>query len=170
MINPIKKFSVRSLEWLVIALMATLVIDVTWQVVSRYVLGSPSSWTDELATLLMIWVACLGASLGFIQHAHLGIDYFVLQLPLRAATLVRLSGQIMIGFFAAAVLIYGGVELVRLTLRTGQVSPALGLKMGFVYAAIPLSGCYIFASAFSQALNIFRELRPAPSSGEHADD
>jgi TRAP-type C4-dicarboxylate transport system permease small subunit len=73
-IKSFRKVSLRSLEWSLIALMATLVADVVWQVITRYLLGSPSAWTDELATILMIWVAALGASLGFVQHAHLGID------------------------------------------------------------------------------------------------
>jgi TRAP-type C4-dicarboxylate transport system permease small subunit len=37
-------------------------------------------------------------------------------------------------------MIYGGGSLMLKTLSTGQVSPALGIEMGLVYAAIPLSG------------------------------
>ena len=164
MIGPFQKICVRSLECLIIGLMTTLVLDVTWQVVSRYLLGSPSSWTDELATLLMIWVAMLGASLGFIRQAHLGIDYFVHLLPLKAAKVAQLAVQLMIAFFAGAILLYGGLELVKLTLRTEQVSPALGLKMGLVYLAIPLSGCYILAFAAADAIALIRRPQAAPAA------
>ena len=39
----------KGLELLLIGLMALLVVDVLWQVLSRYVLASPSSFTDEVA-------------------------------------------------------------------------------------------------------------------------
>jgi TRAP-type C4-dicarboxylate transport system permease small subunit len=37
----------------------------------------------------------------------------------------------------------GGGQLVHRTLVTNQVSPALGLKMGYVYLAIPISGFFL---------------------------
>jgi TRAP-type C4-dicarboxylate transport system permease small subunit len=42
--------------------------------------------------------------------------------------------------FAGVVLIGGGLQLVRLTLGLGQRSAALGIPMGWVYSALPLSG------------------------------
>ena len=55
----LKDRSVRCLEGLVVLLMGGLVLDVLWQVTSRYLLRRPSAWTDELATLLVIWLALL---------------------------------------------------------------------------------------------------------------
>lgn len=40
---------------LLVFLMAVLVLDVLWQVFSRYVLINPSSYTDECAGYLLIW-------------------------------------------------------------------------------------------------------------------
>jgi len=136
---------VRLLEVVVAGLMGVLVLDVLWQVVSRYVLRDPSSWTDELATLLMVWVALLGSSVAFIRRSHLGVDYFVGKFPVKWRQPVEVLGYLVIGFFAVAVLILGGVRWVALTLLTGQVSPALGVKMGYVYLALPLSGAIILA-------------------------
>ena len=45
-------------------IMAILVLDVLWQVASRYLFNSPSSFTDELAGFLLIWVGLLGAAYG----------------------------------------------------------------------------------------------------------
>ena len=58
----IRKIIDKMLESLLIILMAVLVIDVLWQVASRYLLTSPSSITDELAGFLLIWVGLLGAA------------------------------------------------------------------------------------------------------------
>jgi hypothetical protein len=52
----------KILEKFVAALMAILVVDVLWQVISRYVLSAPSSFTDELAGFLLIWVGLFGSA------------------------------------------------------------------------------------------------------------
>jgi hypothetical protein len=54
--------------------MIILVLDVLWQVVSRYLLSSPSSFTDELAGFLLIWVGFIGAAYTTGLKGHLAID------------------------------------------------------------------------------------------------
>mgnify|MGYP000804657823 CR=1 FL=1 len=49
-----RKIIDKGLELSLIFLMAFLVVDVLWQVLSRYILVSPSSVTDELAGYLLI--------------------------------------------------------------------------------------------------------------------
>nr|HOQ05906.1 hypothetical protein [Anaerohalosphaeraceae bacterium] len=41
------------------------------------------------------------------------------------------------------VMILGGTELVQITLRLQQKSPALGVQMGYVYLAVPISGFFM---------------------------
>ena len=77
LLKIIQHTGVRWLERLLILLMSLLVLDVLWQVTSRFVIQRPSQWTDELATLLIIWVAMIGASVAFIRGQHLGMDYFM---------------------------------------------------------------------------------------------
>ncbi|HPR59552.1 MAG TPA: TRAP transporter small permease subunit, partial [Prolixibacteraceae bacterium] len=52
----------KVLEFVLIGLMIVLIADVSWQVISRYLLSAPSSFTDELAGYLLIWVGVLGAA------------------------------------------------------------------------------------------------------------
>ena len=40
--------------------MLALVLSVSWQVASRYLLQAPSSWTEELARFLLVWIGLLG--------------------------------------------------------------------------------------------------------------
>ncbi len=160
-----KERLVTALEWLLIVLVAGLVLDVLWQVASRFVLRSPSSWTDELATLLIIWVAMLGASVAFIRNHHLGVDYFVGKLPTRSRLLSEIVVQALVALFAAVVLLLGGVKLVALTLLTEQVSPALGVKMGHVYLSLPISGTVILLVAIETALEKISALRTHDREG-----
>ena len=45
----------RVLEFILIIVLGVMVLNVSWQVFSRYVLANPSSFTDELARYIMIW-------------------------------------------------------------------------------------------------------------------
>lgn len=155
MFAAIKKILDRSLEFIVTVAMGVLVLDVVWQVASRYVTRNPSSWSEELATFLMIWVGLLGGSVALNRGAHLGIDYLVVKLPQKAYLATALFSFAVIGLFSLLVMVIGGVELVVRTLATQQVSPAIGLKMGYVYLAIPISGFFlVFYSVelFAEAL------------------
>ena len=143
---------IKILELAVIAVMGFLVIDVVWGVFTRYVLRAPSSWTEELARMLLIWVALLGASIGFIRKSHLGVDYFVNKLAYRYRQIVEVLIYLLIGGFALVVLIYGGYKIVSLTLETCQRSAALGIKMGYVYLALPVSGFFIFIFAVEMSV------------------
>lgn len=156
----------RGLEALLALLMAVLVLDVLWQVISRYGLGRPSAWTDELAMLLSIWVAAIGASAGFARGAHPGVDVLVARLPERARIWVDGWVHLLVAVFAVGVLGWGGWALVSLTLLTGQVSPALGVKMGHVYLALPLSGLAIAAFALEGGWTRWRRARRGSGAGE----
>ena len=146
----------RSLELLVALVMGILVVDVAWQVFTRFVLRSPSSWTEELATFLMIWVGLLGASVALRRGAHLGVDYFVGKLPPAQQIFCEILAFSCVAAFSAAVLVYGGMDLVTTILDRGQIAPALQLKMGYVFLALPISG--FFLTLYSLEL-IFESVR-----------
>lgn len=138
-----KKMLVKSLEFVVIVAMGTLLLDVLWGVFSRYVIGKQGKWTEELAIILMVWVSLLGASVAFGAKAHLGVDYFIGKLDLEARRFNEIVVNLIIIGFAAAVMIYGGYVLVTETLASGQTLPAMGIKKGYVYMAVPVSGIFI---------------------------
>lgn len=120
--------------------MALMVICVTWQVVSRYFLGQPSSWTEELSRYLLIWVGLLGGSYAYHVKMHLGLDLLAQKLPPKARALQRrfIHGAVL--FFALTALIGGGFKLIWLTWELSQYSAALGLPMAVVYCSLPISG------------------------------
>jgi len=138
-ILKLREYLIKALELVVIIIMAMLVIDVIWQVFTRLILNDPSTWTEELATILLMWVALLGASVAFYRRGHLGVDYFINKLGPQKKTLVELVVYLVIAFFAI-IMIYGGYRIVSFTLLTGQLSATLQVKMGYVYLVLPISG------------------------------
>ena len=139
----LNKLLIKLLETAVILVIGFLVLDVLWGVFSRYILGNQSPWTEELATMLLIWGSLFGAAIGFIRGSHLGVDYFVNKMSQKMQVAGQIAVYIFIAFFASFVMIYGGTRLVVLTLKLGQVSPAMQLKMGYVYMAVSISGFFI---------------------------
>lgn len=136
----------KSLSIFCISLSSFLVICVVWQVFSRYVLNAPSTMTDEMARFLFIWVGLMGAAYTLGKKRHLAIDLLSMKLehkPDKQALLHLIINTISI-IFAVVIMIYGGGSLMLKTLANGQISPALGIEMGAVYAAIPLSGLFMF--------------------------
>ncbi|RKY09144.1 MAG: TRAP transporter small permease [Planctomycetota bacterium] len=143
MFGRIKKILDRSLEILLTIVMTVLVLDVIWQVFTRFVMKDPSQWTEELATYLMIWVGMLGAGVALYRGAHLGIDYFVGKLATRKRLYTEVVVFFLIGAFSLTVMLIGGIQLVLDFLDLGQPSPAMRIQMGYVYLVLPISGFFL---------------------------
>ncbi len=154
---------VRALELFVIALFAALVISVLWGVVSRYVPGiRPSSWTEELAIYLLVWVSLFGAALAYRANGHLGVDYFVGKLHPSARRAAFYVAEVTVLVFAAFALVYGGWQLVSETLASNQITAVLQWRIGYLYSAVPLSGLFLCAFAIEHMLKP-DSVAPAPA-------
>ena len=126
-----------------IVIMAIMVINVLWQVFSRYILSSPSSFTDELARYLMIWLGVLGAAYVSGKNGHVAIDLIPSKMSDKAQKRFKRIVGIMIILFSLAALVIGGSRLVYITYVLEQYSPALQLPLAIVYLILPISGILI---------------------------
>jgi TRAP-type C4-dicarboxylate transport system permease small subunit len=136
-----------------IIIMSVMVVNVLWQVFTRYVLGAPSSFTDELARYLMIWVGVLGAAYVSGKNMHVAIDVLPSKLNnTNKKILSRIVNVIIIAFVLSA-LVIGGIRLVYLTFILEQHSPALQIPLALVYLVLPLSGLLIIFYKTSDLLN-----------------
>jgi len=133
----------RVLEVFLVILMSVLVIDVLWQVCSRYLLSSPSSFTDELAGFLLIWVGVLGAAYVAGRKEHLAIDILVRKSPSARKRRLQVLIHALILLFALSVMVVGGASLVYTRFALQVKSAALQLPLGYVYIVLPLSGLII---------------------------
>jgi TRAP-type C4-dicarboxylate transport system permease small subunit len=135
-----KKWIDKSLGYLLIFLLGLMVINVVWQVFSRYVLDSPSSITEELARYLMIWLGLLGGAYAIGQRLHLAIDLLPQSLTGEKARWLDAAIYVLVAVFSLLILVIGGGNLIYITLSTDQTSAALGVPLGYLYLALPLSG------------------------------
>ncbi len=159
MISFTRKILDRSLSILVAILMSVLVLDVLWQVFTRFILENPSSWTEELARYLMIWVGLIGAAYAAGRGMHLSVDILPSSLTGRRAHILRIIIESLILVFALVALFAGGIRLVWVMLTLGQTSASLQLPLGYVYLAVPLSGLFIAWYAILDLLDEVKVLR-----------
>lgn len=150
MLEKVKKKIDRLLERMLMILMAVNVINVLWQVFTRFILKDPSSFTEELARFLLIWVGLLGASYAAGKKMHLAIDVFLQSLKDKKKIIAEVCIQFFILLFSLFVMVIGGLRLVTITLTLNQISAALRIKLGYVYLVLPLCGLLImfYASVF----------------------
>ena len=159
-LNAIKKGLIKLLEWALIIMFAVLVLDVLCGVLTRssgdfcrwlvehdmepwaFLPRGQYKWTDELATVLFMWVSLIGAALAYGSKSHLGVDYFVGKLDPSARRVTEVAVNILVGIFFVSAMIIGGSILSRETFLSEQVLPTLGWNKGYVYLAVPICGFF----------------------------
>lgn len=133
----------KIIEFVLVLIFALLVLDVLWQVFGRYVLGQSFSFTEEFARFALIWLSVLGAAYLNGKREHLSMDFLLKKLEPNQLNRRMKIIEIMMFVFAFFVMVIGGGNLVYLTLYLGQVSPAMHISLGYVYAIVPISGLLI---------------------------
>ena len=151
----------KVLEYSLVGILAILVLDVLWQVASRYLLSSPSTFTDELAGFLLIWVALLGAAYVTGQKQHLAIELIINKVNARKANTLRIIIQAAVIVFTLFVMVVGGIWLIYTRFYLGQVSAALQLPLGYVYMVLPISGVFIIYYSIVNSMELINSLKVA---------
>jgi C4-dicarboxylate transporter DctQ subunit len=107
------------------------------------------SRSEELARYMMVWTVFIGGAIGAKVGAHVGLEAFINLFPARLTKAAFLLAGIVSMGFCVFLAVYG-IFLVRRIIGTGQLSPALEIPMGLVYAAVPtgailMAGHFLFA-------------------------
>ena len=119
------------------ALLMLLLIAVTfYQVVIRYVFKAPSSWSEESARYLMIWLAMIGSAMALRHKEHVWIDTFIKYLSKRTKKIYTYFYFICLVFFMIIILYYG---ISFAVLNSSQYSPTVSwLSMFWPCVGIPV--------------------------------
>lgn len=147
-------------------ILAGMIVVLTWQVVSRYVLNTPSAVSEEILRYGMIWSSLLGAAFASGRGTHMAIDL----LRDRATGRLRLAMDLLVpvsfGLLAFHVLILGGLR--AMDIAGTQTSAVLQIPMVWVYAAMPASGICMLIYAALNFVDFIRGRRDRPDEVEKA--
>ena len=106
------------------------------QVFCRYILNAALPWAGELTIFLFIWVIFLGAAITLSKGLHIGVDIFTSILKKSNKKLIYIFTNILIIVFCSFIF-YGSIPLIIDNFT--QRSPALEIRLTYIYLAIPLS-------------------------------
>jgi tripartite ATP-independent transporter DctM subunit len=85
-------------------LVAVEIVVLLAGVISRYVLNRPLTWSDELASILFLWLAMLGAVIALRRGEHMRLAFLVSRAPPRAQAWIEpLAGAAALAFVIAIV-------------------------------------------------------------------
>jgi TRAP-type C4-dicarboxylate transport system permease small subunit len=145
----------KALEWFMIIIFALLVLDVLFQVFSRYILGTSFTWTEEFARFALIWMTILGAAYLNAKREHLSMDFLYQKFSKTNQRKASILIEVLIFLFAIIVMVIGGLNLVYTTLHLEQLSGTLRIPLGYVYAIMPFSGMLIMCFSVYHISNIY---------------
>ncbi len=147
---------IRGLSTLCAMILTVLIVVVLWGVLSRQILGGQPAWTEELARVLLVWLALLGGVLAYADERHLGVDVLVDRLHPDARRIVSIASHLCVLAFSLAVFAYGGTALFHLRWDSGQTLPATGVRKAWFYLVLPIVGVLLSHLALCRALAGFR--------------
>ena len=88
LITTTSRVSSRLVAYFCVGLIYLILGLLVTQVLMRYFLGAPPSWTEELAIILFAWLVLLYATVGLYEGFHVAIE----SIPARFERLHRCAG------------------------------------------------------------------------------
>jgi TRAP-type C4-dicarboxylate transport system permease small subunit len=129
----------RSIELVLLvvcsALLVVLSLSVFLEVVIRYVLNAPLSWTEEIARFALIWFAMLASAVAARRGVHFAFRWAVKPFPESVRWRVRQAVNVLVIIFLSFLLVQG---IGTLGVVADQTAMATEIDMRIPYAAIPV--------------------------------
>lgn len=154
--KKLKQMIDKAVEWFSIALVIVMVLLVLWQVIARYLLNSPSSFSEALTRYLFVWLVLITSTYAFGSREHMYISALNDRLRGKTRTVVNILIEVLTILFAACVMVFGGSIITQMQMVS--LDSSLHIPMGVVYAVIPVCGVI---TVFYCICNILEELEKA---------
>lgn len=152
----------RVLEVLVAALLAVAASLGAYQVLVRFIIHQPSTWSEALTRTLLTWMVCLGAALAVRVGALVAFDVLKNVAGGRFAKLFQSVGLAFCVLFFMLLTYYGYLITDRVRF---QNLAGLEVSIAWAYAALPVGGAL---SALSSILSFIRVVTDKPAiESEH---
>ena len=120
-------------------------------VFSRYVLHSALVWTDELATILFLWLAMLGAVVAYRLDGHMRLTAVMSAVPPRVREVFAVISPVIVAIFCLELLPASGSFLQPK--NSIDLTPALSIPRSYVIAAIVVGLALILVLAILRLIN-----------------
>lgn len=138
----------KAIEWIIAFLLFASVVIVLAQVIWRYALRRPLSWSDQMCRFIYVWIVMLGIPLIFHRKAVTAFDFLTSKLSRRGQDGMYVFVCVLAMFFAAAFFVF---SLQFIGKKGGQLIPGFGIiPYTAVYASQPVSCVLLFIVMLNQ--------------------
>lgn len=117
-----------------IAMMLFVMCAVTvWQVFARYVLNDASSWSEEVARIMMTYMALIGSAVVIKTGGHVTVTVLLDRVNSTVLKWILLLRDLFM-LFTLGIVAWTGFEFAQL--NAVQLSAAMDIPMIYIYAAL----------------------------------
>lgn len=114
-----------------------MALVITMQVFNRYVLQNSLDWSEEMGRYLFIWSVYVGCSFATLENRHLEVTVIRSFVRPRIKHILMGISYLMTFAFCLVCVIYG-FQMLEFLARTGQKTPALEVRMYYIFASVPV--------------------------------
>ncbi len=129
-------------EWLLAAALLAIILIINAEVFNRYIIGwveigNITTWTEELARYIFIYMSYLGASYAIKTNSSIRVNLLVGTVPPKVRQALEIAADLCFLVLCAAV-VERSIPLLQMQRQFHQISPALAVPMYVPYFAVPL--------------------------------
>lgn len=140
-----------------LALSAMLLI-VVYEVISRYVFGSPTQYSLELTEYFLVSIGILPLAVILNKDRHVNVDALTMRLSPKTQAKLKIFSRVLTSLFALVVVYYGTTMAISAFETDARSSSLLAFPLGVAYAIIPVGFLSLALSAFDEAIQTAKTL------------
>ena len=143
-------------EIITVPLMLVLLVVLTWQIGTRWLLDAPSLWSEELARVLFMYMALIGCAIAIKSSTHVNITFFSDKLPEKVRLILVLSLElaVLLSIFA---IIYLGYQHVQRTAFFELITLEISSK--WMNYSLPLGGLFMVVRQLQKMVGLVTDFR-----------
>ncbi len=147
----------KVLGYAISVLVGMMALVCCWQVITRFVLNSPSKYTEEILRYALIWTTMLGVPYAYGQEKHIAINIFTKNFSPKGNLATKMVIEVIVMILCVTIFIMGGMMVTMNS--AGQISPALQMPMPFYYVGLPICGVLTLLYSLQRMAGFIRQMK-----------
>lgn len=146
-------------------LLVFMTLAVTYEVIVRYFLSSPTTWVIEVSEICILFITFLGMAWLLKEDGHVRVDFVLIQLKVRTQALMNIVTSILGAAVALALFWYGARVSWDVYVRNYNQVAVLTIPYVYIISVIPLGSFMLFIQFLKRANGYLKTWRGIQTSG-----
>ena len=156
LIKKVDRWCAKVLGWIMAGMLLIQLVVLFSGVIVRYFFNSPFTWSDELASLLLVAITYLGGYSALVTGKLANVTMLVDKFPPFLQKILISVRNIMI-IAVCGIIAYHVLEMMGKPVVQGQVSSTLRLPMKYIYIVIPVSFIMMAFHSFVNLIEVWHK-------------